>query len=88
MLPHTLIRCWIAGSARMLLSDFACSSKISPAVLESSKELTTSLIAVKGELELSSRNTDMYVILKKLFLECTVQGMQCAKFTVVMNNLI
>ena len=62
----TFIRCWIAGSARMFLSDFACSSKIRPAVLGSSKELTTSSIAIKRSItcnqqKLYTCNTCKYI---------------------------
>ena len=60
----TFIRCWIAGSARMFLSDFACSSKIRPAVLGSSKELTTSSIAIKRSITCNQQklyNTCKYI---------------------------
>jgi hypothetical protein len=35
----------MAGSAKIFFKDFACSSKIKPAVVGLSKESTTSLIA-------------------------------------------
>jgi hypothetical protein len=40
----------MAGSAKIFFKDFACSSKIKPAVVGSSKEFTTSLIAENQSL--------------------------------------